>query len=82
MDDNNVEIKVKITSAPSIKNVKIKINGADVKSLDGDREDIDETINLSDGVYELEVVAVNDKDKTGSAKIKFGVKMEWVTPTP
>ena len=82
VDDNNVEIKVKITSAPSIKNVKIKINGADVKSLDGDREDIDETINLSDGVYELEVVAVNDKDKTGSAKIKFGVKMEWVTPTP
>ena len=40
-------------------------------------------INLNDGVYELEVTAVNDKDKTGSAKIKFGVKVDWnATPTP
>ena len=55
--------------------MKIKINGNEVKSLDGDREDIDETINLTDGVYDLEVVAVNDKDKSGSAKIKFGVNV-------
>jgi penicillin-binding protein 1C len=83
VDNNNVEIKAKITSSPGIKNVKIKINGNEVKSLDGDRDEINETINLSDGVYELEVVAVNDKDKTGSAKIKFGVKIDWnATPTP
>ncbi len=75
VDSNNVSIKAKITSSPTIKNVKIKINGNEVKSLDGDREDIDETINLTDGVYDLEVVAVNDKDKSGSAKIKFGVNV-------
>lgn len=75
LDNNNVEIKAKITSGPPIKNVKIKLNGNELKSLDGDREDVDETINLSDGVYELEIVATNDKDKTGSAKIKFGVKV-------
>lgn len=83
VDNNNVEIKAKITSGPGIKNVKIKINGNETKSLDGDREEVNETVNLSDGVYELEVIATNDKDKTGSAKIKFGVKMDWnATPTP
>lgn len=83
VDDNNVEIKAKITSGPAVKNVKIKINGDEVKSIDGDREEINEPINLGNGVYELEVIAVNDKDKTGSAKIKFGVKMDWnATPTP
>ena len=83
MDNNNIEIKAKIISGPSIKNVKIKINGQEEISRDGDRDEITEPINLNDGVYELEVTAVNDKDKTGSAKIKFGVKVDWnATPTP
>ncbi|PJC81433.1 hypothetical protein CO007_04710, partial [Candidatus Roizmanbacteria bacterium CG_4_8_14_3_um_filter_36_10] len=60
VNSNNVEIKAKITSTPNIKNVKIKINGSEVKSLDGDRDEIDETINLSDGAYELQIVATNE----------------------
>ncbi len=84
VSSNNVEIKAKIISISKIKNVKIKINGSEVKSLDGDKNEIDETINLADGAYELQVVATNEKDKQGESTLKFGVNKPWdyATPTP
>ncbi|KKQ23914.1 MAG: Penicillin-binding protein, 1A family [Candidatus Roizmanbacteria bacterium GW2011_GWC2_37_13] len=83
VDSNNVEIKAKIISIAKIKNVKIKINGSEVKSIDGDKEEVNETINLVDGAYELQVVATNEKDKQGESTIKFGVNKPWdyITPT-
>lgn len=77
VNSNNFEIKAKIISIAKIKNVKIKINGNEVRSLDGDRKEINEPINLSDGVYELQVIAVNEKDKMGESTIKFGVNKPW-----
>lgn len=82
VDSNNVEVKAKIISIAKIKNVKIKINGSEVKSLDGDRDEINETINLSDGAYELQVVATNEKDKQGESTIKFGVNKPWDYSSP
>lgn len=84
VNSNNVEIKAKIISIAKIKNVKIKINGNEIKSIDGDRDEINETINLIDGVYELQVVATNDKDKQGESTLKFGVNKPWdfTTSTP
>ncbi len=90
VNTNNIEIKAKIISIAKIKNVKIKINGSEVRSLDGDRNEINETINLADGTYELQVIATNEKDKTGESTIKFGVNKPWdyieptttLTPTP
>ena len=61
------------------------LNNNEIKSIDGDNKDIDETISISsDGVYELKVRAVNDKDKSGESTIKFGVNKPWdySTPTP
>lgn len=82
VNSNNVEIKAKIISIAKIKNVKIKINGSELKSIDGDRDEINETINLSDGAYELQVVAINEKDKSGESTIKFGVNKPWDYSTP
>ncbi|MFH0979724.1 MAG: transglycosylase domain-containing protein [Candidatus Roizmanbacteria bacterium] len=84
VNSNNVEIKAKIISLAKIKNVKLKINGSEVKSIDGNRDEINETINLSDGTYELQVIATNEKDKQGESTIKFGVNKPWdyVTSTP
>ena len=84
VNSNNVEIKAKIISLSVIKNIKIKINGSEVKSIDGDHKEINETINLTDGTYELQVVATNEKDKQGESTIKFGVNKPWdyATPTP
>lgn len=82
VNSNNIEIKAKLISITKIKNVKIKINGSEVKSIDGDRDEISETINLTDGAYELQVVATNEKDKQGESTIKFGVNKPWDYSVP
>ncbi|MBW7960450.1 transglycosylase domain-containing protein [Patescibacteria group bacterium] len=84
VNGNNVEIKAKIISIAKIKNVKIKINGNEIKSLDGDRDSLDETVNLTDNVYDLQIIATNEKDKQGESTVRFGVNKAWdyVMPTP
>ncbi|MDO8609554.1 MAG: transglycosylase domain-containing protein [bacterium] len=83
LGSGNVNIKAKITSIESIKNTKIYLNGNEIKSLDGNRSDIDETIQINtDGVYEIRVVAVNDRDKSGDSIIKIGVNKPWDYQTP
>lgn len=88
VNGNTFEIKAKIISIAKIKNVKIRINGTEIKTLDGDRDEINESINYPDGAYELQVVATNEKDKQGESTIKFGVNKPWDysaptdTPTP
>lgn len=77
IDDNNITIRATITSISPVKNVKIFVNGGETKSLDGNRPNIDETISVPDGIYEIRVVAKNEKDKEGSATIKIGVKKNW-----
>jgi penicillin-binding protein 1C len=77
VNSNDVQIRAKISSVAPIKNIKVYINGNEIKNYDGDREEIDETMNLSDGVYELKVVGRNDKDKAGDSVIKFGVNRAW-----
>ncbi len=80
---NSFNIKAKIISIAKIKNIKIKINGNEIKSLDGDRKEINEPINLADGVYELQIIATNEKDKQGESTIKFGVNKPWdYSPSP
>jgi len=85
VSSGNLNIKAKIVSLGKIKNVKIKLNGSEIRNWNEDKRDIDETISLTeDGVYELQVIATNEKDKTGAATLKFGVNKPWdyVTPTP
>lgn len=79
---NTFEIQAKIISISKIKNVKIKINGNEIKSLDGDRDDINESVNYPDGAYELQVIATNEKDKQGESTIKFGVNKPWDYSSP
>jgi len=85
ISSGNIEIKAKITSVKSLKNVKIKLNGSEIKSWNEDKKEFTETISIpADGVYELQVIATNQDDKTGESTIKFGVNVPWdyVTPTP
>ena len=84
VNTNNIDVRAKIVSVYSIKNVKILINGTEVKNIDGDHKDIDETFNLSDGTYEIKVQATNDKGKTSDSSVKIGVNKPWDAsqPTP
>jgi len=85
ISSGNINIKVKIISLDKLKNVKIKLNGVVKFDWNEDKKDIDETISITeDGVYELQVIGTNEKDKQGESTIKFGVNKPWdyVTPTP
>jgi len=84
VSSGNLNIKAKIASIEKIKNIKIKLNGAEIRNINEDKKDIDETISITDGVYELQIIATNEKDKQGESTIKFGVNKPWdyVTPTP
>ncbi|MBI5123736.1 transglycosylase domain-containing protein [Candidatus Roizmanbacteria bacterium] len=85
ISSGNVNIKAKIISLDKLKNVKIKLNGVVKFDWNEDRKEIDETIPINeDGVYELQVIGTNEKDKQGESTIKFGVNKPWdyVTPIP
>lgn len=84
VSSGNLNIKAKIISLDKLKNVKIKLNGIEIRNWNEDRKEIDETITVTDGVYELQVIGTNEKDKQGESTIKFGVNKPWdyVTPTP
>jgi len=84
ISSGNINIKAKIISLDKLKNVKIKLNGSEIRSWNEDKKDIDEMISITeDGVYELQISATNEKDKQGESTIKFGVNKPWdyVTPT-
>jgi len=82
VNTNDVTINVKITSVDPIKNIKIYANGSEKKSLDGDSKEINETIHLADGAYDVKVVVTNTKDKQGQAGISIGVNKAWDSTTP
>ncbi len=84
LNSNDVSINARITSVESIKNIKIYLNGSEVRNFNEDKKEVSENMNLSDGVYELKIVATNSKDKSGESTIKFGINKPWdsASPTP
>lgn len=79
---NSIEIKAKIASADVMKNIKIYLNGNEIRNIDGDVRDVNEPVSLTDGVYELKITAKNEKGKQGESSIKFGVNKAWDYTTP
>lgn len=83
VNGTDLNVKAKIYTMNSLKNVKILLNGNEMKSFDGDTRDIDETFhNIADGVYSLTVRATNSKDKQGDSTIKFGMNKAWDYAAP
>ncbi|MBP9690993.1 hypothetical protein KBD81_02835, partial [Candidatus Woesebacteria bacterium] len=75
--DKKVEVRVRLTSIEPIKEVKLWVNGSEKKSYSGDREEINETLELENGKYEIKVQAWNEKGKSGDSTIKIGVNEDW-----
>ncbi len=83
VSSGNLNIKANIISLDKLKNVKIKLNGSEIRNWNEDKKDIDENIAINEGVYELQIIGTNEKDKQGESTIKFGVDKPWdyVAPT-
>jgi membrane carboxypeptidase/penicillin-binding protein PbpC len=82
VDSNNVEINAKIASLTSIKEVKLLVNNKEIKAWGGDTREINETVNLPDGTYEIKVYAKNEKYKVADSVIRIGVKKAWDSAPP
>lgn len=82
---NKVRVKAKIASLKPIKRVEVYFNDSLTFSYDGDQKKIDEEFELSDGSYQLKIVALNTEDKRGEGIIRFGVNKPWdyqeISPT-
>ena len=82
VDKGKIEIKGKIASVASIKTTKIYINGTDVKTLDGNISEFNESYEFNEeGVYQIKVRSWNEKDKDGDSVVKIGVNKPWDSPT-
>ena len=82
INSNDIRVKAKITSIHPIKKVVILVNGAVVEQFDGDIKEIDEPINLSDGVYEIMVKAENSKGTVKDNRVRIGINKEWNEAEP
>ena len=74
---NRITFKAKITSLTSIKKIKIFLNDTLIKEYNENKVEVDEPLELNDGVYTLKISAENEKGKVGEAMIRFGVNKPW-----
>ncbi|OGK15598.1 hypothetical protein A3H80_03790 [Candidatus Roizmanbacteria bacterium RIFCSPLOWO2_02_FULL_37_19] len=88
INSNSIQVKAKITSLHSIKKVEILVNDNLVQQYDGDKREIDEPLNLPDGIYEIKIRAENVKGTVKDNRVRIGINKEWnelgsePTPTP
>ncbi len=84
LESNDVHIRAKITSLDRVEKTEIIINGSVRKTFTDDQRDIDETINLPDGVYEIKVFSSNSKGSSTDSTLHIGINKNWdeVSPTP
>lgn len=81
VNSNTFMLKARITSLDPVTKIEIFTNGSTVKTITEDREEIEEGLNLSDGIYELRVRAENSKGKAGDSIVKIGINQDWQEPT-
>lgn len=82
VNSNNVKIVAKITSIQEIRKVEIQVNGNTVKTFNENKKDIEENINLSDGTYEIRIIAENSKGSRKDTAVRIGVNKEWNESQP
>lgn len=84
IDSNSFSLKAKVISLDEIKKIDIYVNGDIIATYNEDKKNIEEPLQLSDGVYEIKVRAENNKGKVGESSIKIGINKPWdyLSPTP
>jgi membrane peptidoglycan carboxypeptidase len=76
-DSNTVHIRATIASLSRIKKVEVFANNSNIATYNEEKKEIDESVNLSNGMYTIRIRAENDKGQTNESSIKIGVNMDW-----
>jgi 1A family penicillin-binding protein len=82
VNSNNVKVVARVTSIQEIRKVEIQVNGTTVKTYNENKKDIEENLNLSDGTYEIKVIAENVKGARKDTSVRIGVNKEWNESQP
>ncbi|KXK10929.1 MAG: hypothetical protein UZ22_OP11002000561 [Microgenomates bacterium OLB23] len=82
VNSNTLKLVARITSIQDIKKVEVQVNGSTIKTYNENKKDIEENLNLSDGTYEIRVIAENTKGVRKDTAIKIGINKEWNEGTP
>ncbi|OGG06328.1 hypothetical protein A2872_01200 [Candidatus Gottesmanbacteria bacterium RIFCSPHIGHO2_01_FULL_42_12] len=75
---NDVKIKAKAFSSRDIVTFVLEVDGSE--KINKATNELDETINLSNGPHELKFKAVDSSGNVGGATIKIGVNASWDSP--
>lgn len=78
---NNFDVKLSTSSLKKITEVKLWVNGTETKTWSERPFEIN--LNLTDGLYELKVLATDKDGATNTREVKIGVNKPWDwTPSP
>ncbi len=84
LDNNQVKVKIKVIGNDDLEFLKLQVDNQTVEEFK-DKE-IETTINLNQGSYQLKAWAKNKAGKEATSLIQIGVKQDWdyqpPTPTP
>lgn len=84
INSSSITIKAKIVSIDTLVKTELFIDGTVVKSFSPDVREINEQINLSDGIHTIRVRSENTKGKSGDSVVQVGINKDWeaVSPAP
>ncbi len=77
INSNDIKIEARITSIQEIRKIEIQVNGNTIKTYNENKKEIEETINLSDGTYEIKIIAENTKGARKDTAVRIGINKEW-----
>lgn len=77
VNTNDVKLVTKITSIQEIRKVELQVNGSIVKTYNENKKDLEEHLNLADGIYEIKIIAENVKGSRKDSAVTIGVNKEW-----
>lgn len=78
---NTIDIKGSVISDKKISKISIFVNDSKVSTISNPKNNFQETISLSDGVYTLRIKAQDEEGKTAEQSIRIGVNQPWTEPT-
>lgn len=80
IDNNDVKIKFDVSSPKPIIEAKFIVDGQTKETLNS--APWETTLNVSDGLHQIDIEAKDDGGNVGSRRIRISVNKDYVEPTP
>ena len=82
INNNEIKLRAKIISVKPISKAYLFVNGQQKMTYEGNRDNIEETLQLSDGTYEIVVKADGENGISGQNGVRIGINRDWDYSAP